>query len=149
MNSSSENKSSQSNVSLRPDVVSPNTLIIHNQCWLGPKTVRFPDFPIDEYLERVYHTNPDRIREWYRQHDAFNVEQQKPWRDAHNFWQWGITAKDLVGTLWDLGYRIDYFQNNELSNPHFDEIEVLSIIARRRSLPYAPAPVVATEAGDA
>jgi hypothetical protein len=118
-----------------------DTLIIHNQCWLGPETVRFPDFHVEEYLRRVYHTDPDRVREWYGQHGEFNVEQQKSWRDVHNFWQWGITAKDLVGVLWDLGYRVDYFHNAGLFDPRFPEIEVLSVVGRKRSLPHAPAPV--------
>jgi len=119
-----------------------DTIVIHNQCWLGPETVRFPDFPVDEYLRRVFHTNPDRLREWYDRHGDFHDGQQKPWRDVHNFWQWGITEKDLVGALWDLGYRIDYFFNGGLFHPDFDEIEVISVIARRRGLPYVPAPAV-------
>ncbi|MFV1989155.1 MAG: hypothetical protein ACC652_00265 [Acidimicrobiales bacterium] len=112
-----------------------DTLIIHNQGWLGPETVRFPDFGVDEYIERVYHPSEESVREWYEQHDEMHPGQNKPWRDVHNHWQWGITAKDLVSTLWDLGYRIDFFHNHGHFDPRFEEIEVLSIIARKRDLP--------------
>ena len=112
-----------------------DTFIIHNQCWLGPETIRFPDLSADEYIERVYTHDPEPVHGWYARHEEFNDEQQKLWRDVHNFWQWGITAKDLIGTLWDLGYGIDAFENVGLFDPRFPEIEVLSIVARRRDLP--------------
>lgn len=111
-----------------------DTLIIHNQGWLGPETVRFPDFSVDEYLQRVYHPNAENVRDWYRRHDELHPEQNKPWRDVHNHWQWGITTKDLVATLWDLGYRIDFFHNHGTFDERFAEIEALSIIARKRDL---------------
>ncbi len=110
-----------------------DTLIIHNQGWRGDETVRFPDFSLDEYTRRVAHHDPARVADWYAKHHKFNDEQQKPWRDVHNFWQWGITAKDLVGTLWDLGYAIEAFENVGPFDPTFPDIEVLSIVAPRRS----------------
>ena len=112
-----------------------DTLVIHNQCWRGPETIRFPDLPLEENLRRVYHHDREGVAAWYGRHDEVHDGQQRPWRDVHNFWQWGITAKDLIGTLWDLGYRIDAFQNSGLFSPEFKEIEMLSIVARRRDLP--------------
>jgi hypothetical protein len=111
-----------------------DTLIIHNQCWLGADTVRFPDLPVEEYLERVYFENPDHIRAWYDRHDEMNEVTQKIHRDSPENWQWGITAKDLIAELWDLGYRIDFFHNHGGFDRRFPEIEVLSIIARKRHL---------------
>lgn len=110
-----------------------DTLIIHNQCWRGPETVRFPDFDVEQYIDRVESHSPERIREWYQRHDEFNVDQQKPWRDVHNYWQWGITAKDLVGTLWDLGYAIEAFENTGAWSEQLSEIEMLSIVAHKRN----------------
>jgi hypothetical protein len=113
-----------------------DTLVINNQNWLGPETIRFPDFDVDEYVSRVLHSSESRVREWYRQHGEFNEEQGKPWRDVHNFWQWGITLKDLVRVLWDLGYRVDYLLNKGMFYPRFPEIETVALIARKGHLPH-------------
>lgn len=110
-----------------------DTLIIFNQNWLGPETIRFVDaFPAEEYVKRVPHTNPAAVAEWYSRHEKRNRELKRPWRDIHYFWQWGITQKDLIGTLWDLGYRIDYLSSYGEYNPKFPEIELIGIIARKR-----------------
>ncbi|MDG2111601.1 MAG: hypothetical protein P8N02_03185 [Actinomycetota bacterium] len=109
-----------------------DTLIIHNQGWRGDESVRFPDFTVDEYLQRVYQHDASTIQGWYDKHDEWHDQQQRPWRDVHNFWQWGITAKDLVGTLWDLGYALEAFENIGPFDPRFSEIEVLSIVAHKR-----------------
>lgn len=111
-----------------------DTLIIYNQGWLGPATIRFPDFTLEEYLDRVFHADAARIRQWYAKHGELNAEQGKPWRDAHNFWQWGITQADLVGCLWRLGYRVDLLRNDGVFNRRFPEIEALGLIARKRHL---------------
>ena len=37
--------------------------------------------------------------EWFSRHDEFNTEQGVPYRDIYNFWQWGITQKDIITTL--------------------------------------------------
>ena len=103
-----------------------DTVIIHNQCWLGPETVRFTDFDVEAYIRRVFHSNSDSIREWYELHDEVNERMGRLWRDVHNFWQWGITTKDLIGELWDLGYRIDSFDNRGRLSDRFPEIEVVA-----------------------
>jgi predicted DNA-binding protein len=111
------------------------TLIINNQNWIGAKTVRFPDFSVEEFISRVYHTDSVKVREWYQRHDEFNENQGKPERDVHHFWQWGITQSDLVRVLWNLGYRVDYLFSKGVFDPRFPEIEVVAIIARKRDLP--------------
>ena len=123
-----------------------DTVIIHNQGWLGPETVRFIDFDVEEYVRRVFHSSSDSVRDWYERHDELNVTMGRPWRDVHNFWQWGITTKDLIGVLWDLGYRIDSFENHGPFSPRFPEIDVISLVARKRTLPYAPDPDPTTQA---
>lgn len=109
-----------------------DTLIIHNQCWRGEETIRFPDMSVDDYVTRVYQHDEQGVREWYERHDDWHEAQQRPWRDVHNFWQWGITTKDLVGTLWDLGYAIEAFENAGPFDPRFEDIEALSIVAHKR-----------------
>lgn len=121
-----------------------DTVIIHNPGWLGEETVRFTDFDVEEYIRRVFHSSPDSIREWYDRHDEFNVRMRRPWRDVHNVWQWGITTKDLIDALWDLGYRIDSFDNRGPFSDRFPEIEVISLVARKRTLSYLPEPGPAT-----
>ena len=120
-----------------------DTLIIHNQNWLGPETIRFIDeFDVDEYVSRVYTMEEDRIRQWYAEHDEWCEEQDRPWRDVHNFWQWGITQKDFLRVLWDAGYRVDYMFSKGLFSKKWPETEIVDIIARRRELPhpFTPAP---------
>ncbi len=109
-----------------------DTLIIHNQCWRGEETVRFADMDVEEYIARVEPNATTRVREWYARHDEWSDEQNRPLRDVHNYWQWGITVKDLVGTLWDLGYRIEGLENSGLWLPEVPDIESVSLIARRR-----------------
>jgi hypothetical protein len=35
-------------------------------------------------------------------------QHQKPWRDIHNVWQWGITDRDLIQTLENLGFKMKH-----------------------------------------
>ena len=109
-----------------------DTLIIHNQCWRGDETVRFADMDAEEYIARVEPNATDRIRDWYARHDEWSDEQNRPLRDVHNYWQWGITAKDLVGVLWDLGYGLELLENAGLWHPQLPDIERLSLVATRR-----------------
>lgn len=119
-----------------------DTLIIYNQGWLGPATIRFADLGVDAYLERVFHVDETRIRAWFDEHGEWNAEQNKSWRDVHNFWQWGITQDALVGRLWKLGYRVDLLRNDGLFDPRFREVEAIGLIARKRHLSPAPRPAL-------
>jgi hypothetical protein len=110
-----------------------DTLIIYNQNWLGKDTVRFIDFGLEGYLRRVPNTNEARTREWFAQHDEFRHEQDRLWRDVHNFWQWGITEKDLVGELWDLGYKIDRLANYGKHSSDYPEVEEVGLICHKRN----------------
>jgi hypothetical protein len=38
-------------------------------------------------------------------------QHQRPWRDIHNVWQWGIADDDLIATLTGLGFALQYFRN--------------------------------------
>ncbi len=109
------------------------TLIIFNQSWLGPRTIRFVnEFGVEEFIRRVPHGKKSGVREWFSKLDETHPLLKRPWRDIHYIWQWGITQKDLVGILWDLGYRIDFLSNYGEHNPKFPEVELVGIIARKR-----------------
>lgn len=38
-------------------------------------------------------------------------QHNKPWGDIHNVWQWGITDKDLVRIMNQLGFDLVYYRN--------------------------------------
>jgi hypothetical protein len=112
-----------------------DTLIIFNQSWLGPETVRFVEFGLDDYLKRVPHTSEVRVREWFGKHDVFHPDLRKPWRDVHYFWQWGITQKDLIDALWRLGYGVGYLASYGFYDPTFPEVELVGVICHKRGEP--------------
>lgn len=109
-----------------------DTLIIYNQGWLGDETVRFVDFSVEDYLRRVPHTDPVGVRDWYKRHHEYHAGQRKRLRDIHNFWQWGITQKDLVGVLWDLGYRIDRLMHYGGFRDGFPDVDLVGLVGHKR-----------------
>ena len=48
--------------------------------------------------------------EWFSRHDEFNTEQGVPYRDMYDFWQWGITQKDIITTLAGEGFELVYLK---------------------------------------
>ncbi len=108
------------------------TLIIYNQGWLGSDTIRLVDFDVDTYIRRVPHSDPERLRSWYQRLDEHCEQESKPWRDVHYFWQWGITAADLVAAIWRLGYRVEVMRNMG-GWRGFPDWELVGLICHRRS----------------
>ena len=87
--------------------------VVYNQQWTGSdKTVRLLDLGRDEYFKNVPHDPHleiyknlfDKMYEPHPQH-------QRPWRDIHNVWQWGITDSDLQQTMKGLGFKQVHYQN--------------------------------------
>jgi hypothetical protein len=87
--------------------------VVYNQQWLGSEnTVRLLDLGHDEYFKNVPHAEEeptykalfDKMYEIHPQH-------QRIWRDIHNVWQWGITDRDLLSTMQNLGYKMQYYKN--------------------------------------
>ena len=35
----------------------------------------------------------------------------RPWRDVHDIWQWGITDRDLIARMAELGFGLRLFEN--------------------------------------
>jgi len=90
-----------------------NCFVVYNQQWTGSEnTVRLFDLGHDEYFRNVPHGEKhptyrglfDKMYEIHPQH-------KRIWRDVHNVWQWGISDRDLLGTMEGLGYKMQYYKN--------------------------------------
>lgn len=88
-------------------------LVIYNQQWIGSrKTVRLLDLGEDSYFRNVPHCKTEKPYD-----DLFSKLAQKhpahdrPWRDVHHIWQWGITDEDLLSRLESLGFLMRYFKD--------------------------------------
>jgi hypothetical protein len=87
--------------------------IIFNQQWTGSgNTVRLLELGRDEYFRNVPHDKDHpTYKTFFEKLDEIHPQHQRPWRDIHNVWQWGITDGDLIQTLERLGYKMLYFKN--------------------------------------
>ncbi len=91
-----------------------NCFIIYNQQFIASeKTVRLPDLGSEEYFEHV-RMDADSVayRNLFSKPDEIHPQHNKPWRDVHNVWQWGITDNDLIATMDRLGFRMVYRKNH-------------------------------------
>jgi hypothetical protein len=71
-------------------------------------SVRLLDLGEERYLQTVptqaiHEGLFDRLEE-------INPRRNRPWRDVHDIWQWGITDKDLRRHLRSLGFELAYFE---------------------------------------
>jgi hypothetical protein len=77
--------------------------------WVGDETIRLPDLPRSEYLEKVpnsefHETVIDRL-------DEINPRRGRPWRDCHDIWQWGITDADVRSAMARLSFECVHEEN--------------------------------------
>ncbi len=89
------------------------TLIIYNQQWTGPgSTVRLLDLGEEEYFHNVPH-NPrqENYKNLFGRLDEIHPDHNRPWRDVHHIWQWGITDDDLESKIAELGFSLVYKKN--------------------------------------
>jgi hypothetical protein len=79
--------------------------VVQPQWVAGPETVRLIDLGRAEYLASV---PPDPIHDalFDRLDDPHPGRRDRPWRDVHDVWQWGITDADLVARMADLGFEV-------------------------------------------
>jgi hypothetical protein len=95
-----------------------DTFLVYAQQLVGysPKTIRLVDLPFEEYLKL---TPYDMTREYHRtvlntifnHPTAIHSQHQRPYRDIHNIWQWGITDKDLKKVMKKNGFKLVYKKN--------------------------------------
>ena len=87
--------------------------VVYNQQWIpSEETLRLLDLGREEYLANVPHDEKDPLytalfEKMYETHP----QHQRIWRDIHNVWQWGITDRDLLRTMADLGYEMLHYVN--------------------------------------
>ncbi len=93
-------------------------LVIYNQQWTGPETVRLLDLGREAYFENVPAHEHDEASSVYgplferldQPHPDY--KDGRKWRDVHHIWQWGITDLDMITRLAGLGYKLEFFENH-------------------------------------
>jgi hypothetical protein len=87
-----------------------NSLLIYNQQWTGSNTtVRLLDLGEKEYFRNVPATRYNKAyRNLFEKLDQKHPDHDKPWRDVHHIWQWGITDADLESKIAQLGFKLVY-----------------------------------------
>jgi hypothetical protein len=88
-------------------------LIIYNQQWTGSeKTVRLLELGEDEYFDNVPHSRrKEPYKSLFQKLEEKHPDHDRPWKDVHHVWQWGITDADLTGKLEALGFRQEFSKN--------------------------------------
>lgn len=88
-------------------------LCIYNQQWtLSENTVRLLDLGEKEYFHNVPHSPRHKVyRNLFEKLDQKHPDHDRPWRDVHHIWQWGITDNDLESKIAQLGFKLVYSKN--------------------------------------
>lgn len=84
--------------------------VIYNQQWTGSdSTVRLLDLGEEEYFRNVP-ADPEQepYKDLYKKLDQKHPYADRPWRDVHSIWQWGITDDDLEATAARVGFKLRY-----------------------------------------
>jgi hypothetical protein len=77
--------------------------------WNGPHTIRLLDLGEAEYLAAIPKRDDAHGSIYdglFGRLDEINVQRDRPWRDVHDIWQWGITDDDLTARMAALGYEL-------------------------------------------
>jgi hypothetical protein len=86
--------------------------IFNKQYTAGERTVRLLDLGRREYFENVPRSPDDGpYSGLFDKLDKIHPKYNRPWRDIHNIWQWGITDKDLMNKMESLGFKLQYYMN--------------------------------------
>ncbi len=90
-----------------------NFFVVYNPQWTGSEnTVRLLDLGRDEYFKNVPHDEEHpTYKALFSKMYEIHPQHKRIWRDIHNVWQWGITDRDLLRTMENLGYKMQYFKN--------------------------------------
>ncbi len=83
--------------------------VVNPQWVASPESVRLIDLGREEYLASV----PDlpNHRALFDRLEESHPDQERPWRDVHEVWQWGITDGNLERSMEGLGFEKAYFHN--------------------------------------
>lgn len=93
-------------------------IVIYNQNFVGPKTLRLTDLDAARYASIVPKRQSERDQQIPAtvKHLFDNLDQQFPgsaktYRDAHHHGQWAITDPDLVSVMHKLNFRKTFFKD--------------------------------------
>ena len=117
---------------LRLYAAKTDTLIIYNQDFIGDKPIRFVDMGEAWFQQYGFTRRREDISAWFAKHDEFCPEQNKKYRDIHNFWQWGIPSMEIIKTALAVGFRLDYFCNHGQQEFNIPIIDCHSFLFRRK-----------------
>jgi hypothetical protein len=82
--------------------------------WNGRETVRLLDLGEDEYFASIPQRDEAHAAIYdglFDRLDQVNERRGRPWRDVHDIWQWGITDRNLVERMAELGFGLRLFEN--------------------------------------
>jgi hypothetical protein len=87
--------------------------IVFNQQWIKSKsTMRLLDLGREEYFNNVPHDQDHpTYKALFEKMYEIHPEHQRIWRDIHHVWQWGITDHDLLETIQNFGFTLQYYKN--------------------------------------
>ncbi|MEK7249085.1 MAG: hypothetical protein AAB209_01550 [Bacteroidota bacterium] len=88
--------------------------VVYNQQFIASEaTVRLPELGAEKYFEHVrIDRNGSAYKNLFEKPNEIHPQHNRPWRDVHNVWQWGITDKDLIDTMNRLGFILHYRKNH-------------------------------------
>jgi hypothetical protein len=82
--------------------------------WNGPQTVRLLELGEEEYMaaipegEAAHGSVYDGL---FGRLDQVNEQRGRRWRNVHDIWQWGITDRELIARMAELGFGLRLFEN--------------------------------------
>ena len=82
--------------------------------WNGSETVRLLDLGETEYMAAIPQSEAAHGSVYdglFGRLDEMNEQRGRPWRDVHDIWQWGITDRDLIAQMAELGFGLRLFEN--------------------------------------
>jgi hypothetical protein len=87
--------------------------IIYNQQWIGSEqTVRLLELGEEEYFRNVPHQRTEKPYDsLFQKLEEKHPDHDRPWKDVHHIWQWGITDTDLRVKVESLGFRLQFRKN--------------------------------------
>jgi hypothetical protein len=82
--------------------------------WNGPSSVRLLDLGEEQYMAAIREREAAHAPVYdglFTRLDEINEQRGRPWRDVHDIWQWGITDRDLIARMAELGFGLRLFEN--------------------------------------
>lgn len=89
----------------------------------SPISVRLLDLGRENYFKNVPHdSNHPTYRSLFEKMYEIHPEHNRIWRDVHHVWQWGITKADLIFTMKQLDFDLEYLKNGGKfgGHPNYD-----------------------------